>query len=189
MESVVDDRQIGEVRADEIGRVVGVISDGVDLGNFAPLVLGQEVRFGEIVDDFLGAFGQRGRAVLGNELHAVVLWWVVRGRHHQRARQPAVDDGVGDRRRRAVALGQQHVVAVACENLGEAFGKSGRRFAGVVADDHRVGVPLVVEILGDCFADDPHAAVGEGVQRCTPAISAEGNLIHTLSAVAVDKNM
>jgi hypothetical protein len=179
VEGVVDDGEIREVRADEVGRVVGVVGDGVDLPYLAVFVCGQQVGFGEIVDDLLGAFGQGGRAVLGDELDAVVLRRVVRGRHHQRTRQPAVDDRVGDRRRRAVPFGQEHVVAVASQNLGEALGKAGRGFPGVVADDHRIGVPLVVEILRDCFADDPDAAVGEGVQRCAPPVSAEGNLIHT----------
>jgi len=111
-----------------------VVAHEVDAGNLAVLGLREEVGLCEAGDDVFSDRGERGRAVVRDELHAVVLGRVVGGGDHAGTSEPAVDDGVGDHGRRGVTLGEEYVEAVAGEHLGEALGEPLRGLAGVVAD-------------------------------------------------------
>jgi len=83
------------------------------------------------------------------------------------------DDGVRDERRRHVAFGDEHVEAVAGEHLGETLREALRRRPGVVADGDGLVAARRGEVVRDRLADDPHALVGELVERRPPAVGPE----------------
>jgi hypothetical protein len=185
---VVRDGEPAEVGADEVAGRVGVGAHEVDSRDLAALGLGEEVGLREAVDHVLGHVGERRRAVVRDELHAVVLGRVVRGGDHAGAGEPAVDNGVRDHGRRRVALGEDDVEAVAGDHLGEALGEPLRGLAGVVADRDRALAARRVEVVGDRLSDDPHALVGERVERRPPAVRAEGDLVHRANVGGRDNN-
>ena len=182
---VVAHRQPRQVRPGKVQGVLDVGADHVDVGSGAGLVLRNRRRVvgdgGQPALDVLSDRGQCGRTVGRNELHAVVLGGVVRGRYHE-ATDTLPCDGPGERRRRAVPVGEADVAAGRRQHLGEGFSELPGALAGVVADRHWPRPGLVVEVGSDRPADQPDARRRELLAGGPPAVRPEADRVDVVHA-------
>ena len=117
--------------------------------------------------------GQGGRALAGDELHAVVLGRVVARGYLERAVVAPLLGRPGDDGGRCVPLGEDDVEPVGTEHAGQFLGEPARGLAGVVADDDRTVVAAVAERRRQRLADDAHPRFGEHVECRSPAVCPE----------------
>ena len=117
----------------------------------------------DICLDLPGGVRIRGRAVAGGEFQALILSRIVAGGHVYSSRGAAMADGVGDYRRRSVAVAKQRGQAIARQHFSGSKRELAAQETRVVTHDHGLGGWMLDtrEIIGDTLGRKSHVIEGK----------------------------